>query len=311
MRACMRAGRWQSVLELYERMVARGVDRTTHTLAPTLAACAKDPERLGWRRAHAILETEAKAMRSSHGSRPQPQQKQPRAGGGGGKHQDACLATTGLNVHCYTAAAQAYASGGRWQEATALLERMRMDRVRPNARTYTAVLSACGPLKRWRQALELLQGMQQEGVRPDAHCVNAALRVLGRAGEWEEAAALVRTMRAKLAVVPTAVHTTTAVGAMVRAGQLEAASDLIAELLGLSDAAEQTSAAGRHRRVQRMRLDAGLCDVGLGLCARLGQGDRAKQLIDRLAADTSGRAELSDRMRHCVALATGTSQDHL
>ena len=333
MRACMRAGRWQSVLNLYERMVELGVDRTTHTLAPTLAACGKDPHALGWRRAHEILGAEMARLRearlawlkSARGSGAAAGGRGGARGGGSGRGggrgratarrprgrlPDSSLLATGLNDHCYAAAAQAYASGGRWREATDLLNQMRTECVRPNAHVYTAVLSAYGPSRRWRRALELLHGMPRAGVRADAHCVNTALCVVARAGQWQAAAELVRGMHADLGVAPTAVHVTTAVGVLVKAKRLEEASDLIAELLQLDgedeavrarDDAAPTTAATRRA----MRLDVGLCDVALGLCARLGTGGRARQLVQRLAVDSGGTAQMTERMQRCVAVANG------
>ena len=198
---------------------------------------------------------------------------------------------------------------------------MRTECVKPNAHVYTAVLSAYGPSRRWRRALALLHSMPRAGVRADAHCVNSALCVVAKAGQWQAAAELVRGMHTQLGVAPTAVHVTTAVGVLVKAKRLEEASDLIAELLQLDGedeaAAREREAAGREQEEEEedaptaasptargMRLDVGLCDVALGLCARLGKGARARQLVDRLAADSGGAAMLTERMQLCVAVAT-------
>ena len=238
-------------------------------------------------------------------------------------------------------------------EATELLRRMRSRGVEPNAHTYTAVIGSYAPSRHWEPALALLRGMRARGAAPDAHCVQAALRVLGRSGRPDEAAALVRSMRKELGVAPSAVHVTTAVGALVTASRLQGASDLIAEALQLpsvgakasggkpssteyravgdGDASTANPMASNSRRPAphprsgggredhyRTSLDVGLCDVALGVCARLGDGVRARQLVDRLAEDSGGTARLTERMRRCVELAvspplpppsTGASQE--
>ena len=217
MRACSRAKQWQKVVELHERSRLHKVPPTAYTLAPALSACAADPRNLGWKRARRILQqadddaaafataTEAssnikdKRKRKRAKSNPPPRKAQ-----GGGK--------SALNVHCYTAAARAYASGGRWEEATALLSEMKTRGVRPNERTYTAVISSFGQSKQWKPALEVLRGMQRVGVPPDGHAVHAALRVVGRAGQWHEAMELVRCMHEVFDVQPTVMHATTCIG---------------------------------------------------------------------------------------------------
>ena len=312
MRACMRVGRWQAVIGLYERMVALNVPVTTHTLAPALSACGKVDPVDGWRRAEEILRTEEEAAEAEaaeaeaakrEATTPRRRTKdgsRVRGGGMGASPGD------GVNVHCYTAIAQTYAHGGRWREATRLLETMRERSIVPNAHTYTAVLRSYGPSRQWRPALELLRSMRSEaGVRPDAHCAQEALRVIGRGGQPDVAVALVRGMRKELGVKPTAVHVTTAVGALVTAGRIEEASTFVAELLHLPDVSPPTS-PHTQRALGRVRLDSGLCDVALGLCARLGDGARARQLVGRLAEDSAGRAQLTERMRECVAIATDT-----
>ena len=131
MRACMRVGRWQAVIGLYERMVALNVPVTTHTLAPALSACGKVDPVGGWRRAEEILRAEEEAAEAEaaeaeaakrEATTPRRQTKDGSRVRGGGM---GASAGDGLNVHCYTAIAQTYAHGGRWREATRLLETMR------------------------------------------------------------------------------------------------------------------------------------------------------------------------------------------
>lgn len=252
MRACLRGGRWQSVLSLHERMAEVGVKRTAYTLAPALSACAAAPHELGWQRAHRIVTSEAP--------------------------------DGAMSGHCYAAAARAYAGGGRWREATALLESMRSAGLAPTAHVYTAVITAYGHSAQWQDALRALAQMRASHVPVDAHAVNAVLVVLGRAGRWREAAHLVRGMQAAFGVAPTAVHVSTTVQCLKGAGQCHAAVKLLEELM----------------ETQRVQPDAGLCDVALGICAELGAWKLALKLTAHLQAD--GRT-LSPRMRRCTVVA--------
>lgn len=57
-------------------------------------------------------------------------------------------------------------SGGGWQRALRLLERMAADprpEAQPEALSYTLVLKACGRAGRWETALQLLAEMQVGG----------------------------------------------------------------------------------------------------------------------------------------------------
>jgi pentatricopeptide repeat domain-containing protein 1 len=252
MRACMRVGEARKVVELYERMVASGVAQTGHTLALALAACAKEPIALGWRRAQAMLQ--------------EP------------------VARDALNVHSYTAAARAYASGGRWAEARALLAEMRSAHVSPNAHTYTAVISACESPRQWETAIELLDEMRTSGVHADGHALQAALQVLARAGRWEEALALVRRMASDFGVAPTAVHATTTIRALSAAERIEEADEYLREIL-----------LGGGGVVPDPRL----CEVGLRVCARSGSWECALELVKGI--DGAGSRRLTPAMRlHAV-----------
>ena len=290
MRACSRAKQWQKVVELHERSRLHKVPPTAYTLAPALSACAADPRNLGWKRARRILQqadddaaafataTEAssnikdKRKRKRAKSNPPPRKAQ-----GGGK--------SALNVHCYTAAARAYASGGRWEEATALLSEMKTRGVRPNERTYTAVISSFGQSKQWKPALEVLRGMQRVGVPPDGHAVHAALRVVGRAGQWHEAMELVRCMHEVFDVQPTVMHATTCIGILRDADKLDEAEQLLNELVSAPC---------------NLRPDAGLCDTALGVCAKSGSWQTALMLLKTLEEDG---VALTPRMRRCAIVA--------
>ena len=259
MRACLRVRQWSSVLDLHERMLRAKVAPTSHTLASALSACAADPEGLGWQRAQQIVLREKRAAAAAEGATP-------------------------MNVHCYTAAARAYASAGRWEEAQALLVDMRDAGVQPNAHTYTAVISSFKEAGLWRPALAILRGMTRVGVPADSHAVHAALQVVGRAGECEQAVELVRSMRAEHGVPPTPVHATTCLGILLADGRLEEAESVLKELL----------------EEQGVRPDAGLCDVALGVCSRTG----AWQLtLDLLEVARSDGLTLTPRMRRCAVVA--------
>lgn len=298
MRACTRVGQWQNVIKLHERMRAHGVAPTVHTLSIVLSACAFDPDGdgLGWQRAQRIMNQEKVARTAAQRT------AAARAGAGAtavragaGATADACpedgpsgaaptSAGTALNVHCYTAAARAYASGGRWAEARDLLLEMKEAKVRPNAHTFTAVIKAFGQAGKWQPAVGILRRMRSAGVHPDAHAVHAALRAVGRAGQWEEAAKLVLTMEADLGVPPTAVHATTALGIFAAAKRPREGAALLAELMDSHG----------------LRPDAGLCDVALGVCARAANGELAIRLVRMLQSDG---VHMTSRMRRCAIVA--------
>ena len=299
MRACLRERRYVDVVRLHERMRAHGVAPTSHTLTSALTACAKDRDRLGWRRAHSILHEEvflSDAARGgdARGGDAAAAQARRRRGRGRARARDA----SPLNVHCYTAAARAYASGGRSGEATALLRAMRAAGVRPNARTYTAVIASFGEAGLWEPALATLRGMAAAGVPPDGYAVHAALRVCGRAGAWREAAALVEGMEARLGVPPTAVHATTAVGVLVGEARLDEAVGLAQRLLAASPA-------------PALRLDAGLCDQVLGVCACAGAASGAPALaLELLARMRAQRLAATPRMRKCAIVSLCRAGEH-
>ena len=271
MRACMRSGQCKLVVELYERMVRHRVERSAHTLSFVLSACAKSPNALGWTKAQEIWRDE-----HAHLDDLPCEERDERA-------------RELFNVHCYTAAAQAYASGGRWREATRLLEQMRARRVSPNAHTYTAVIKACGADAKWETARDLLEQMRarEGGVRADGHVMNAYLQVLKAAGRWEEALALVRAMEAEYGVAPNALIATTATWTLCKEGRLAEADALVGELL-----------AGNGGK-PALKLDVGLCDAALVVCSqRDGSSARARQLIAGLGEDAATRSQaMTPRMR--------------
>lgn len=71
----------------------------------------------------------------------------------------------------------------RWQEATAILERMQLNGIPPDVYSINGAISACGRAGKWQHALDLLAKMEQEGsgVRPDVFSYNSAINALAKA----------------------------------------------------------------------------------------------------------------------------------
>lgn len=86
------------------------------------------------------------------------------------------------------------ASGGKWVEALAVLERMQGAGLKPNPPCLTAAIKACAKANppKWGLAISLLQGLDEPWVWAYA----AALSALARAGQWKAGAALLEQMRA-------------------------------------------------------------------------------------------------------------------
>ncbi|CAN0132135.1 unnamed protein product [Ectocarpus sp. 4 AP-2014] len=105
-----------------------------------------------------------------------------------------------------------------WEEAVALLDRIRRDRrddddergaqgaaaaaaegpsgrrVAANNYVYAATITACGNSGQWEQALRLLREMSEAGVEADALTYSAAISVLAREARLPEAFRLIREM---------------------------------------------------------------------------------------------------------------------
>lgn len=86
------------------------------------------------------------------------------------------------------------ASGGKWVEALAVLERMQGAGLKPNPPCLTAAIKACAKANppKWGLAISLLQGLDE----PSVWAYAAALAALARAGQWKAGAALLEQMRA-------------------------------------------------------------------------------------------------------------------
>eukprot|EP00903_Cladosiphon_okamuranus_P010892 g10288.t1 len=100
---------------------------------------------------------------------------------------------TKVSMRMYESCLVGLASGGKWVEALAVLERMQGAGLKPNAPCLTAAIKACAKANppKWGLALSLLQGLDEPWVWAYA----AALKALARAGQWKACAALLDQMR--------------------------------------------------------------------------------------------------------------------
>ena len=163
MTACTRNGQWQSALELWERLEARGLaDGAAYGAA--VAACAKGAQA-------------AKAMRLIGAMR--------RAGVPG--YGD---------VRVYNAALMACANAKSWPPARQLLTDMRRWGVVPTVRTYNGALAAAASARRWQAAVRVLESMELEGISPDAVSFGTAIAACERARQWRVAVELYSAARA-------------------------------------------------------------------------------------------------------------------
>merc|ERR1711904_202411 len=80
------------------------------------------------------------------------------------------------DVISFNAAISACEKGGQWEQALALLDKMRKNGVTPpDVISFNAAISACGKGGQWRRAVSLLDEMPKCGVTPDVISFNAAI----------------------------------------------------------------------------------------------------------------------------------------
>lgn len=98
----------------------------------------------------------------------------------------------------FTSVAAAGSKAGKVDSAEAVLDRMRLEGVPPNAATYNAVISGCSAGGDWRRALRLLERMGADPrpeARPEALSYSLALKACGRDGRWDTALELLAEMQ--------------------------------------------------------------------------------------------------------------------
>ena len=84
-----------------------------------------------------------------------------------------------------------------WEEAMALLERMKEDGIEPDGFSFCSAISCCGAQGRWKEALHLIDTMQTGGprTRPNKIAYTAAIASCGRSGEVDHALRLFHQMK--------------------------------------------------------------------------------------------------------------------
>lgn len=96
-------------------------------------------------------------------------------------------------MRMYESCLTGLASGGRWVEGLAVLERMQGVGLKPNPRCLTAAIKACARASppKWGLALSLLQGLEE----PWVWAYVSALSAVARAGQWKASVALLDRMK--------------------------------------------------------------------------------------------------------------------
>ena len=79
------------------------------------------------------------------------------------------------NVIIFGAAMSCMEKSHRADIAFQLMDRMKLERVRPNVHIYNSVISACARCKLWKKGFELFKEMDEVGVKRDVVTYNAVL----------------------------------------------------------------------------------------------------------------------------------------
>lgn len=100
-----------------------------------------------------------------------------------------------VSMRMYEACLRALASGGKWIEALAVLERMQGVGLQPPSRTVTGAIRACANAKppKWGLAMSLLQGLEQ----PEVWAYVATLTALAKARQLKASVSLLKEMEAR------------------------------------------------------------------------------------------------------------------
>ncbi|CAM9279727.1 unnamed protein product [Scytosiphon promiscuus] len=109
---------------------------------------------------------------------------------------DAAMADphTKVSMRMYEGCLYGLASGGKWVEALAVLEKMQEVGLKPNSNCVTGAIKACGKANppKWGLALSLLRGLE----KPEVWTYVAALTALAKGGQWKASESLMAEMKA-------------------------------------------------------------------------------------------------------------------
>eukprot|EP00903_Cladosiphon_okamuranus_P014674 g13601.t1 len=229
------SGRTAEAKQIWEEMVASGVRPNIVTYHAMIAAYgnAAAAKAATSTEASATAAAAAPAGRGAPGSGPPPASPPPPPP----READWAEAIRLLNemplagiAHTsssYGAAITAAGQCGLWEEAVALLERMRESSrasaaelgavaetsgvrpkgppLAPNNFIYTAAIRACGDNGQWEQALRLVNEMPADRVETDMMTYSATITALAKASRLEEAFRLMREMSEEHGLAPTPV----------------------------------------------------------------------------------------------------------
>lgn len=167
-KACGSGGKWKIALELLDAMRSKGMPINVYVYNAAITAISKAAKQRGRRSTN----TTAVALF------PEVEKLIERMKAEG-------VVPDGFT---YTTAISCCGQEGRWEEALAIIEKMREGglRTQPNKVAYTAALTSCGKVGKVDEALRLFDQMQEQGLSADLVAYNslfAALRVGKRSNE--------------------------------------------------------------------------------------------------------------------------------
>jgi pentatricopeptide repeat protein len=171
------------------------------------------------------------------------------------------------DVVSYNSVLMALVVAERYEEAFALFDRMKRDRIRPDKFTYTTLLKAC---TKDGDVSELLYDMQEGGVEPDVVTYNTRIESLCRSRDWTKATKLVTEMESR-GVQPNSRTYGLLMNAMLKANRPEACLTLF------------ESACLSHRTTG-LTNNVYLYTTAITAAASIGMYERALELLSRMSA---------------------------
>ena len=126
-----------------------------------------------------------------------------------------------LDTGVYNALLSAGVNSGRYKDAAAVFERMQTEGVRRNVTTYNGMLQSLGRQRRIRDMENMSQSMQRAGVMPNETTYSVLITAHGNSGNIDRALELLHQVIIAPRLHATAVIFNSALGACVKAGNLE------------------------------------------------------------------------------------------
>jgi len=191
---CEEEGRVDTVFDLYEEMLAMGLESDRLTMVCVLGASMQRGE---WDKAKRMLdELHGRGMPAA----PETYDR--------------------FIMNC--------SGRGAWNEALDVFLNMQLVGITPSAYTCAALMRVAETTNRADMGLDLLNEMREGSIPVNSDAFNALLRALARAGDWEQTLRLVMSMEGQAVRIdgPTS---EVVVRQCMEAGELELASDLSAK----------------------------------------------------------------------------------